>query len=64
MEAKLSTLARQIETLNKYPSEEIQNALNSNDSWELRRSLARLSISLETPGDIIDRIVYAVSSLM
>ena len=63
MEVDFSTISPQIETLSKLPSEAIQDALSPNDARELRRNLNKLSVALESPGDIVDRIVYAVSSL-
>ena len=60
MEVDFSTISRQIETLSKLPPEAIQDALSPNDARELRRNLNKLSVALESPGDIVDRIVYAV----
>ena len=60
MEVDFSTISRQIETLSKLPPEAIQDTLSPNDARELRRNLNRLSVALESPGDIVDRIVYAV----
>lgn len=61
MEVDLSTLSRQIETLSKLHPEELPKALSPNAAKELRRNLNRLSVALESPGDIVDRIVYSVS---
>ena len=60
MDVDFSTISRQIETLSKLPPEAIQDALSLNDARELRRNLNKLSVALESPGDIVDRIVYAV----
>ena len=35
-------------------------ALSPDAARELRRNLNRLSVALESPGDIVDRIVYSV----
>ena len=63
MEVDFSTISRQIETLSKLPPEAIQDVLSPNDARELRRNLNKLSVALESPGDIVDRIVYAVRPL-
>ena len=60
MDVDFSTISRQIETLSKVSPEAIQDALSPNDARELRRNLNKLSVALESPGDIVDRIVYAV----
>lgn len=60
MEVDLSSHSRQIETLSKLSPVEIPKALSPNAASELRRNLSRLSVALETPGDIVDRIVYSV----
>ena len=60
MEVDFSTISRQIETLSNLPPEAIQDALSPNDARELRRNLNKLSVALDSPGDIVDRIVYAV----
>ena len=62
MEVELLSLSRQIETLNKRPPEEVLGILSPCAAKDLRRSLNRLSIALESPGDIVDRIVYSVSA--
>ena len=64
MEVDLSSLSRQIETLTKLPDEEISKALSPNAASELRRNLRRLSVALESPGEIVDRIVYSVSPFL
>ena len=61
MEVDFSLLLHQIEVLSKLPPEGVQNALNPKEAIELRRNLNRLSATLESPGDIVDRIVYSVS---
>ena len=63
MDVDFSTISRQIETLSKLPPEAIQDALSPNDARELRKNLNKLSVALESPGDIVDRIVYAVRPL-
>ena len=63
MDLDFSTISRQIETLSKLPPEAIQDALSPNDARELRRNLNKLTVALESPGDIVDRIVYAVRPL-
>ena len=63
MDVDFSTVSRQIETLSKISPEAIQDALSPNDARELRRNLNKLSVALESPGDIVDRIVYAVRPL-
>ena len=63
MDVDFSTISRQIETLSKVSPEAIQDALSPNDARELRRNLNKLSVALESPGDIVDRIVYAVRPL-
>ena len=63
MDIDFSTISRQIETLSKVSPEAIQDALSPNDARELRRNLSKLSVALESPGDIVDRIVYAVRLL-
>ena len=63
MEVDLSALMRQIEKLSKLPSHEVQGALNPEAAGELRRNLNRLSVALEDPGDIVDRICYSVGPL-
>lgn len=61
MEVNLSSLSRQIETISKLPPGEVSEALSPDAARELRRNLNRLSVALESPGDIVDRIVYSVS---
>ena len=56
MEVDFSSLLLQIEILSKLPPEGVQNALNPKAAIELRRNLNRLSVTLESPGDIVDRI--------
>ena len=63
MNLDFSTISRQIETLSKVSPEAIQDVLSPNDARELRRNLNKLSVALESPGDIVDRIVYAVRPL-
>ena len=63
MAVDFSIISRQIETLSKVSLEAIQDALSPNDARELRRNLNKLSVALESPGDIVDRIVYAVRPL-
>ncbi|KAM0794283.1 O-methyltransferase [Usnea florida] len=58
MDIDFSTISRQIETLSKCSPEAIQDALSPNDARELRRNLNKLSVALESPGDIVDRIVF------
>ena len=62
MELDLASLLPQLEALNKLTPEEIPEAIGPNAARELRRNLYRLSVSLESPGDIVDRIVYSVSA--
>ncbi len=62
MELDLPSLSRQIETLSKLPLEDIPEAVSPNAARQLRRNLYRLSVALESPGDIVDRIVYSVST--
>ena len=62
MEVDLSALSRQIESLSKHSPEELPKVLSPNAASELRKNLSRLSAALETPGDIVDRIVYSVST--
>ena len=63
MDVDFSTVSRQIETLSQLPPEGIQDALSPNDARELRKNLNKLSVALESSGDIVDRIVYAVRPL-
>ena len=60
MEVDFSAISRQIDKLSKLSPEAIQDALSPNDARELRKNLNKLSVALESPGDIVDRIVYAV----
>lgn len=64
MDVDLSSLSRQIETLSKLAPDELPNALSPNAASELRKNLSRLSVALETPGEIVDRIVYSVSAFL
>ena len=64
MEVNLSSLSRQIETLSKLPFDELSEALSPDAASELRKNLSRLSVALETPGEIVDRIVYSVSAFL
>ena len=61
MEVDFPSLLHQIEILSKLPPEGVQNSLNPKAAIELRRNLNRLSVTLESPGDIVDHIVYSVS---
>ena len=61
MEVNFSSLLHQIEMLSKLPPEGVGNALDPKAAIELRRDLNRLSVTLESPGDIVDRICYSVS---
>ena len=63
MEVDLSALSRQIESLSKHSPEELPKVLSPNAASELRRNLSRLSVALESHGDIVDRIVYSVSTI-
>ncbi|CAD6586248.1 MAG: hypothetical protein ASARMPRED_002481 [Alectoria sarmentosa] len=64
MELDLASLLPQLEALNKLTPEEIPEAIGPNAARELRRNLYRLSVSLESPGDIVDRIVYSPIDLV
>lgn len=64
MEVNLSSLSRQIETISKLPPGEVSEALSPDAARELRRNLNRLSVALESPGDIVDRIVYSPLDLV
>ena len=61
MEVELSPLLCQIETLNKRPSEEVLGVLRPSAAKELRRSLNRLCVALESSVDIIDHIMNSIS---
>ena len=61
MEVDFSSLLHQFEILSKLPPEGVRNALDLKAAIELRRNLNRLSVTLESPGVIVDRICYSVS---
>jgi len=62
MEIDYANLLRQMETLSRYPSQDAGETLGAEAARELRRNTGKLSVALEHPGDIFDRILYSVSS--
>ena len=62
MESDYQRLLSQVETLADLPPNHASEVLSLKTRRELRKKLRKLIIALDDPGDIVDKVIYAVRS--
>ena len=60
MDSDISSLLQQVESLGKIHMQKQSGASESNVTRDLRAAVSKLSIALETPANIIERVTYMV----
>ena len=60
MTSEYASLLRLVDTLSSPPFLDASEFLDSATRRELCLKLRRLTVALDDPGDIVDRVVYAV----
>jgi len=58
----VTTLLHQVDSLGKLYAEKQFNASSSRVRKELSAAVSKLSLALETPEEVVDRVVYMVNS--